>query len=94
MFGGMFDDTVSPPLGSWVALKFAQIIDPAITYEIYSDRPWILSPVFCSMNIVDARDAKYTWKQLEEKFEGCKSVVDQVVPEGQGIARPETPLSG
>src|SRR4051812_41787835 len=68
MFGGMFDGKVAPPMGAWVALKFAQLIDPAITYDIYSERPWILSPVFCSMNIVDVRKAEHTWEELESKF--------------------------
>ncbi|KAJ3303947.1 hypothetical protein HDU93_006439, partial [Gonapodya sp. JEL0774] len=77
MFGGMFDGKVSPPMGAWVALKFASLIDPAIAYDVYADRPWVLSPVFCSMNIVDVRDAQYSWKELEEKF-GSTSVVDQV----------------
>ncbi|KXS17095.1 hypothetical protein M427DRAFT_122185 [Gonapodya prolifera JEL478] len=92
MFGGMFDGKVAPPMGAWVALKFAGLIDPAIAYDIYADRPWILSPMFCSMNIVDVRDAPCTWKELEEKY-GCTSIVDQVAP-SQSRSAPKLSSAG
>eukprot|EP00842_Homolaphlyctis_polyrhiza_P000734 jgi/Hompol1/1661/HPOL_005674-RA len=58
VFGAEFDHKVSPPTGSWIALKFANLIDPALQSDIYSDKPWLFSPILCSMNIVNVSPAK------------------------------------
>ncbi|KAJ3196709.1 hypothetical protein HK101_008048 [Irineochytrium annulatum] len=53
IFGAEFEKKVSPPTGAWVAVKFANLIDPALITDMYSDRPWLYSPMLCSMNIVN-----------------------------------------
>ncbi|KAJ3278103.1 hypothetical protein HK104_002649 [Borealophlyctis nickersoniae] len=58
LFGAEFQKKVSPPMGSSLALKFANLIDPALKSEIYSDTPWLYSPMLCSMNIVNVEKAK------------------------------------
>ncbi|EGF81903.1 hypothetical protein BATDEDRAFT_34647 [Batrachochytrium dendrobatidis JAM81] len=53
MFGAEFERKVVPPTGSWVALKFANLIDPALQADVYAEKPWLFSPILCSMNIVN-----------------------------------------
>ncbi|KAJ3033070.1 hypothetical protein HDV00_006802, partial [Rhizophlyctis rosea] len=57
LFGAEFPKKVSPPTGSWLAIKFANVIDPALKTDIYSDTPWLYSPLLCSMNIVNVQKA-------------------------------------
>ncbi|KAI9033301.1 hypothetical protein DFJ74DRAFT_601346 [Hyaloraphidium curvatum] len=47
MFGGVFERKVSPPMGTWLAFKAANVIDPALRYDLYAAQPWILSPALC-----------------------------------------------
>ncbi|KAJ3102202.1 hypothetical protein HDU97_000699 [Phlyctochytrium planicorne] len=53
IFGAEFENKVSPPTGAWLAVKFANYIDPALITDMYSDRPWLYSPMLCSMNTVN-----------------------------------------
>ncbi|KAJ3213195.1 hypothetical protein HDU67_003173 [Dinochytrium kinnereticum] len=53
IFGAEFENKVSPPTGAWLAIKFANYIDPALITDMYSERPWLYSPMLCSMNIVN-----------------------------------------
>ncbi|KAH9271273.1 hypothetical protein BASA83_006595 [Batrachochytrium salamandrivorans] len=55
VFGAEFERKVAPPTGSWIALKFANLIDPALQADIYADKPWLFSPILCSMNVVNVR---------------------------------------
>lgn len=57
VFGADFDSKCSPPTGTWIALKFAALIDPALTADAYAQKPWFLSPLVCSMNIVNVAKA-------------------------------------
>lgn len=57
MFGADFDKKCNPPTGTWVALKFASLIDPALEYDVYCEKPWLLSPLLCSMNILNVQKA-------------------------------------
>jgi len=57
VFGAEFDRKVNPPTGSWVAMKFANLIDPALSADIYAEKPWLFSPLLCSMNIVNVKPA-------------------------------------
>lgn len=52
MFGTFFDKKLNLPRGSGLALAFAQRIDPSMEYEMYSDTPFICSPILCAMNTV------------------------------------------
>ncbi|TPX39212.1 hypothetical protein SeMB42_g06406 [Synchytrium endobioticum] len=56
-FGAEFDDKVSPPTGAWIAMKFANLIDPALAADLYADKPWLYSPMLCAMNIMNVRKA-------------------------------------
>ncbi|RUP45234.1 hypothetical protein BC936DRAFT_148445 [Jimgerdemannia flammicorona] len=53
-FGNDFDQPVKVPKGANVGFRIAQMIDPAVFYDIRSEKPWIMSPVLCSMNVIDA----------------------------------------
>jgi hypothetical protein len=53
MFGVEFEEKVNVPSGTWMAMKFASLIDPALQYDISIDKPWFLSPLLCSMNIAN-----------------------------------------
>jgi hypothetical protein len=44
---------MNPPTGAWMAIKFANLIDPALATDIYAEKPWLYSPMLCSMNIVN-----------------------------------------
>ncbi|KAJ3065955.1 hypothetical protein HDU98_010697 [Podochytrium sp. JEL0797] len=50
VFGAEFEQKVNPPTGAWLAIKFANMIDPALVADLYTDRPWLYSPMLCSMN--------------------------------------------
>ena len=50
VFGSEFEKKTTPPTGSWVAMKFATMIDAALQSDIYADKPWVYSPMLCSMN--------------------------------------------
>jgi hypothetical protein len=52
MFGTFFKKKVELPRGSGLALAFAQRIDPSMEYDLYSDEPYICSPILCAMNTV------------------------------------------
>lgn len=55
MFGAEFETKVNPPSGTWIAVKFANLIDPALLTDVYSETPWLFSPMLCSMNIVNVQ---------------------------------------
>lgn len=52
MFGTFFKKKVDLPRGSSLALAFAQRIDPSMEYDLYSENPYICSPILCAMNTV------------------------------------------
>lgn len=52
MFGTFFHQKMELPRGSGLALAFAQKIDPSMEYELYSNDPFICSPIMCAMNTV------------------------------------------
>jgi hypothetical protein len=41
-----------------MAIKFANIIDPALEADLYAEKPWFQSPIFCAMNILNVEDAQ------------------------------------
>lgn len=53
VFGAEFENKVSPPTGTWVAIKFANLIDPALLTDVYAAKPWLYSPTLCAMNVVN-----------------------------------------
>ena len=57
VFGAVFDAKVSPPTGTWLALKFASMIDPALEMEVNGDSPYFLSPLVCAMNTMSTETA-------------------------------------
>jgi len=61
LFGAEFENKVNPPTGAWLAMKFANLIDPALQTDMFGDFPWLYSPLLCSMNTVNI-------KQAEEKL--------------------------
>ncbi|KDE05196.1 hypothetical protein MVLG_04437 [Microbotryum lychnidis-dioicae p1A1 Lamole] len=44
------------PYGTAAALKIAPLIDPALTHDIYADRPWALSPLLATMQHIQAEE--------------------------------------
>lgn len=37
-------------------MKFANLIDPALTTDMYAEKPWLFSPFLCAMNIVNVEN--------------------------------------
>lgn len=70
-FGVTFDRKVNPPTGSWIALKFATVIDPALESDLYAEQPWFLSPLVCAMNSMGVQMAE---KNLPAPTEAVKKV--------------------
>lgn len=54
MFGSQFERACTPPYGTSIAMKFANLIDPALTTDVFAPSPWVFSPLLCSMNTVNA----------------------------------------
>lgn len=80
MFGAIFERKVNPPMGTWVAFKMVNVIDPAVRYDLYAEKPWILSPALCAMNTVNVRPAKYTWEEIEDRRKkGEEVAVDDII---------------
>ncbi|KAJ3404071.1 hypothetical protein HDV05_007365 [Chytridiales sp. JEL 0842] len=59
LFGAEFVNKINPPTGAWLAVKFANMIDPALLTDLYSDKPWLYSPMLCAMNIVNVVKADH-----------------------------------
>ncbi len=36
-----------------MAIKFANLIDPALLTDVYAAKPWLFSPTLCAMNVVN-----------------------------------------
>ncbi|KAG8933880.1 hypothetical protein FRC03_010929 [Tulasnella sp. 419] len=49
LFGNTFDRPLKLPWGSGAALQFMSYIDPTLTHDLQSDRPWALSPLVSTM---------------------------------------------
>jgi len=65
-FGGAFDHKVTLPMGANLAIKLAQMIDPALENHISDDVPSMTSPVLCQMNFVNVTKAKTPINELPE----------------------------
>jgi hypothetical protein len=53
-FGAEFKKKINPPFGTLLGLKLARLIDPGLETDLYSDTPWLKSPLFCAMNVIQA----------------------------------------
>jgi hypothetical protein len=58
IFGSEFEKKIIAPTGSWIAVKFATLIDPAIQVDLFCDQPWFYSPLVCSMNTMRVMKAE------------------------------------
>ncbi|CAG8433326.1 13061_t:CDS:10 [Ambispora gerdemannii] len=69
LFCAETEHAVKPPMGSSLAVKFAQYIDPGFTAErIFEEiRPWVGSWVMCGMNVVKVWRAERDEKQTSHK---------------------------
>jgi len=65
-FGGAFDNKVTLPIGANLAIRLAQMIDPALENHISEEHPSMTSPVLCQMNFVNVTKAKTPIDQLPE----------------------------
>jgi len=65
-FGGAFDHKVTLPMGASLAIKLAQMIDPALENHISEDEPSMTSPILCQMNMVNVTTAKTPLNELPE----------------------------
>jgi len=65
-FGGAFDHKVTLPIGAGLAIKLAQMIDPALENNIAEDEPSMTSPILCQMNMVNVTKAKTPLNELPE----------------------------
>jgi hypothetical protein len=50
IFGSEFEKKIVAPTGSWIAVKFASLIDPCVQVDLFCEKPWFYSPLVCSMN--------------------------------------------
>ncbi|TPX30952.1 hypothetical protein SmJEL517_g05628 [Synchytrium microbalum] len=97
VFGSEFDDKVSPPTGAWIAMKFANLIDPALAADLYADKPWLYSPMLCAMNILNVRKAPRPLPSpdaLSKAFEGLsvsKSNPHEIAINALKLTTPPTP---
>ncbi|KAM0787459.1 hypothetical protein ACM66B_003537 [Microbotryomycetes sp. NB124-2] len=46
------------PWGTAAALKFVSVVDPALTHDLYADKPWALSPFISTMNYISVDKAQ------------------------------------
>lgn len=53
VFGSQFEKKCTPPFGTSVAMRFANLIDPALITDVFAESPWIFSPLLCSMNTIN-----------------------------------------
>jgi hypothetical protein len=58
LFGSEFEKKITAPTGSWIAVKFATLIDPAIQVDLFCEQPWFYSPLVCSMNTMRVMKAE------------------------------------
>lgn len=70
LFGAVFESKVSPPTGSWIAMKVAAMIDPAMQSDLYGESPWFLSPMLCSMNACNVRPAELDSSKIRQMGAG------------------------
>ncbi|KAJ3388978.1 hypothetical protein HDU92_001217 [Lobulomyces angularis] len=52
IFGINLDSPVKSPPGTNLAIKFGKWLDPGLFVETEGDNPYIMSPLFCSMNTI------------------------------------------
>ena len=50
VFGAVFDNPIDPPFGTSIAFEIARLIDPSLEADLYSSKPWLLSPLVCAFN--------------------------------------------
>ncbi|KAJ3322138.1 hypothetical protein HDV06_003589 [Boothiomyces sp. JEL0866] len=71
-FGAVFDNPIKPPYGTQIGLAVANLIDPSLKADLYSQKPWLLSPLLCSMNVISVQPpahkngeefGSWPWKQ-------------------------------
>jgi len=48
MFGNTFDRPISLPWGSSAVLSFMSLVDPTLSHDLQSQRPWAMSPAISS----------------------------------------------
>jgi len=65
-FGGAFDNKVTLPIGANLAIRLAQMIDPALENHISEEHPSMTSPIPCQMNFINVTKAKTPIDQLPE----------------------------
>ncbi|KAJ3275737.1 hypothetical protein HDV01_007204 [Terramyces sp. JEL0728] len=82
-FGAVFDNPIKPPYGTQIGLAVANLIDPSLKADLYCQKPWLLSPVLCSMNVISVSPPEHTtsakfgswpWKQGVDLAEDCSQL--------------------
>ncbi|KAK4053383.1 hypothetical protein OIV83_001547 [Microbotryomycetes sp. JL201] len=72
------------PWGTAAALKFVGVVDPALTHDLYADKPWALSPFISTMNYISVnrlQDAQRATLDLPAKVsENLDDLLPQSVP--------------
>ncbi|KAI9099510.1 hypothetical protein DFS34DRAFT_693906 [Phlyctochytrium arcticum] len=93
VFGSEFERKVSLPSGSWIAMKFANVIDPALKNDVYADKPWLWSPALCSMNIVNVVKATSPIVNAHPAAEPKSTSPDAAPTKGPDTQQPKRPNS-
>jgi len=56
VFGNIFDRALPLPTGSSLAMKFIEMKDPTLEHDLYASRPWLLSPLFSTVQYLSYTD--------------------------------------
>jgi hypothetical protein len=78
LFGSYSDSKIIPPPGISIPLKLVSVIDPSFQHDLFSERPWIASPLISAANTINVETGdslhighpKWRWggsKKLEEE---------------------------
>ncbi|EPX74237.1 DUF1769 family protein [Schizosaccharomyces octosporus yFS286] len=72
LFGNQFDKPLRDilPTGSSYMMKGLKLVDPAIEYDLYCDRPWAFSPFYATMTKFTTANAQPPLKYFDEGSPG------------------------
>ncbi|KAJ3367616.1 hypothetical protein HDU91_001250 [Kappamyces sp. JEL0680] len=93
VFGAVFDAPISPPFGTSIGLRIANLIDPSLRADLYCSKPWLLSPLVCAMNVLnvqyaDPLDPRYATKPVQPSSVSGASVSPEKPAQGDARESP------
>jgi len=60
LFGNTWEKPIKDylPYGTSAALRFVKYVDPTLSCDLYSDKPWALSPLFSTLQYLSVTESK------------------------------------